>query len=347
MKSTNKLLSREEFRNEVFRRDNYKCVVCGESSKDAHHIMERRLFSDGGYYLNNGASLCEKDHLLAEQTIINCDQIRELCKIKDVVLPIDFDETLKYDKWGNILLGNGNRIKGELFKDESVRKILKQGNMLEKFSKYIKYPRTYHLPWSKKTSNDDKILKSTSHFDNKNIVISIKLDGENTTLYDDHVHARSLDSENHESRKWIKNLWGTELRYKIPNGWRICGENLYATHTINYKNLKSYFFVYSIWDQNNYCLSWEDTKLYCEVEFNLPLVPIIYENSWDEEKIKNLKLEKDESDNFCEGYVVRLAESFSYTKFHRSTAKFVNENFNIVSNEHWKTNWKKNSLCQH
>ena len=30
---------------------------------DAHHIMDRRLWKDGGYYLSNGAALCSKHHL--------------------------------------------------------------------------------------------------------------------------------------------------------------------------------------------------------------------------------------------------------------------------------------------
>lgn len=52
------LLTRDDFREFVFKRDNHKCVVCGEPAVDAHHILERRLFHDSGYYLDNGASLC-------------------------------------------------------------------------------------------------------------------------------------------------------------------------------------------------------------------------------------------------------------------------------------------------
>lgn len=44
-----KLLSRKDFREGVFARDGNKCVMCGEASKDAHHIVERRLWLDGGY----------------------------------------------------------------------------------------------------------------------------------------------------------------------------------------------------------------------------------------------------------------------------------------------------------
>jgi hypothetical protein len=54
----NILLTRDNFRNSVFERDKHLCVICKEPAVDAHHILERRLFPDEGYYIDNGASLC-------------------------------------------------------------------------------------------------------------------------------------------------------------------------------------------------------------------------------------------------------------------------------------------------
>ena len=51
------LLTRDAFRNAVFERDGHLCVICKEPAIDVHHIIERRLFSDGGYYIDNGVSL--------------------------------------------------------------------------------------------------------------------------------------------------------------------------------------------------------------------------------------------------------------------------------------------------
>lgn len=84
------LLNRDDFRNAVFKRDNHKCVVCGALAKDAHHIIERRLWPDGGYYIENGSSVCEVCHLAAESTILSCDELREKCGIKEIVLPSTF-----------------------------------------------------------------------------------------------------------------------------------------------------------------------------------------------------------------------------------------------------------------
>lgn len=128
---------------------------------------------------------------------------------------------------------------------------------------YYKYQRTFHLPWSPGSTNDDKMLTDTSSFKGKSIVITEKMDGENTNMYPDRIHARSIDSSDHISRHWVKALWG-KIRYEIPTGWRICGENLYARHSIYYDQLPSFFMVYSIWDEFNRCLSWENTKDICD-----------------------------------------------------------------------------------
>src|SRR3954471_24725759 len=98
------LLTRDAFREAVFARDKGKCLLCPAPAADAHHIIERRLWPDGGYYLSNGASLCQTHHLAAEMTMVSCDQIREAAGIAKVHLPEDMYEDEIYDKWGNILL---------------------------------------------------------------------------------------------------------------------------------------------------------------------------------------------------------------------------------------------------
>lgn len=211
------LLSRDTFRTEVLRRDNYKCVICGyanlsepDCGLDAHHILERRLWDDGGYYLDNGASLCDDHdgtigcHKKAEMTALSCDTIREAAGITQVAIPEHLYRDLVFDKWGNIIHPDGTRTKGDLFSDESVQKVLKAGGVLPLFRPYVKYPRTYHLPWSPGLTDDDRMLPSTKVFEGKQVVVTEKMDGENTTMYRDYMHARSLEEEHHESRCWVK-----------------------------------------------------------------------------------------------------------------------------------------------
>lgn len=54
-----------------------------------------------------------------------------------------------------------------------------------------KYNRTYHLPFSPGSTNDDRISKSVDSLLNKDIIITEKIDGENCGMTKDGVYARS------------------------------------------------------------------------------------------------------------------------------------------------------------
>ena len=303
-----KLLTRDEFREAVFARDGNKCVVCGNPAQDAHHILERRLFEDGGYYLNNGASLCGPCHIKAEETTLSAEHIREAANIDKIVLPPHLYPDYDYDKWGNIQNPN----------------------------------RTYHLPFSYGRTEDDRVIPNCSQFEGKEVVVTVKMDGENTTGYSDgYIHARSLDSQNHPSRNWVKNFLSNKL-FELPEDWRICGENLFAKHSIHYKSLASYFYVFSIWENKNFCLSWDETVEWCKM-LDLQIVPTLYRGIWNEQIIKNLYTPTMNGEE-CEGFVVRLTDTFPYGNFRKSVAKFVRES-HVRTNQHWiKTAIIKNEL---
>lgn len=332
MKTNERLLTRDEFRSFCLERDKHKCVICSnQNNLFVHHILERRLFSDGGYYLDNGASLCEGCHLAAENTTLSCEDIRIAAKIIRVVLPEHLYVNQRYTKWGDPILDNNLRMPGELFFDDSVQKILSQGNVLSLYTKYIKYPRTYHLPWSAGRSSDDKVLHNTKQFEGKEVVITVKMDGENTTFYDDYVHARSLTYHSHKSRDLVKQLHAT-IAHDIPSGWRICGENLYAEHSIAYQNLEAYFLVFSIWNEKNICSSWDETCQWSSL-LGLATVPVLYRGLWDEALVKEYKFSEIDNDP-CEGYVVRVADEFHYKDFKNCTGKYVRSN-HVTTDEHW------------
>jgi hypothetical protein len=197
----------------------------------------------------------------------------------------------------------------------------------------FKYPRTYHFPWSSGTS-DDKILDSVEQFEGKQVVVTVKEDGENCTMYKDYIHARSMEYNSHPSRSYVKSLH-SKIADNIPEGWRICGENIYAKHSIEYNNLESYFQVFSIWNEKNICLSWNDTVEYVQL-LDLVTVPILYIGLWDIELIKKLYQPTFNGDPM-EGYVVRLIDSFHYSDFKNCVGKFVRPD-HVTSDNHWKYN---------
>lgn len=351
------LLDRREFRELVLRRDG-RCVACGAGDRplDAHHVMERRLFPDGGYYLDNGASLCEAGvdgcHYRAEQTALSVEDVLAKAGIRRRVTPPHLYPDQKYDKWGNPVLDDGRRLRGELFHDESVQKVLASGGVLHLFTKYVKYPRTFHLPWSPNVSSDDRMLKDDSIFfgptpedytdveeilegvqsagSPREVVVTLKMDGENTTWYNDYMHARSLEYEPHPSRDRIKALWA-ERCYDIPDGWRVCGENLYAKHSIAYDDLPGYFMVFSVWNGQNECLPWDETVEWAQL-LGLPTVPVVYRGPYT-----RLIIETAYDPALAarhEGYVVRNAGRFHYREFRKNVAKFVRKG-HVQSHGHW------------
>ena len=184
------------------------------------------------------------------------------------------------------------------------------------------------MPWSPGATSDDVFLVDTSSFENKQVIVTEKLDGENTTLYQDYMHARSINSRHHESRNWVKGFHST-FAHLIPNGWRICGENMYAVHSIEYKDLPSYFIAFGIFDDQNRCLSWDKFLEKCQ-ELNLSTPNVFYSGVWDEKKVEALTYDA----KSVEGYVVRVAEPFHYKDFSKSVAKCVRKG-HVQTETHW------------
>lgn len=319
-------------------------MICGDSAQDAHHIIERRLWPDGGYVLDNLASVCGPCHLLCERTSVSVEAVREAAGITKIVLPPHMYADVRYDKWGNVLLDDGSRSPGELFWDESVQKALREGRVLDQFRTYVKYPRTLHLPWSPGVTDDDVVMDATGlmGLGQSEVVVTIKMDGENTSLYSDgYVHARSIDSASHPSQSWVRSMWA-KVAYELPYGWRVCAENLYALHSIRYTDLPSYLEVFSVWSEKNWCLSWDDTETWAEL-LGFPTVPVLYRGPMDYEVIEGLWNESDRDK--VEGYVVRSADGFPYGEFRNKVAKFVRAE-HVTSDRHWKAGraLEKNNL---
>lgn len=124
------LLPREQFKQEVFARSNHQCVLCTAPAVDAHHILERKLFSDGGYYRDNGAAVCAACHLLCEHTRITVEEVRAAAHIAIGLLPPTWDASSIYDKWGNRVWPSGLRSAGVLEHDTGMRRALAAGGFL-------------------------------------------------------------------------------------------------------------------------------------------------------------------------------------------------------------------------
>ncbi|GAA3873504.1 hypothetical protein GCM10022243_43310 [Saccharothrix violaceirubra] len=191
----------------------------------------------------------------------------------------------------------------------------------------ISYPRTPHLPWSPGVSRDDVRVADLGAWAGGEVVVTEKLDGENTTLYRDGSHARSLDSGHHPSRSWVKALQGRVGGF-IPVGWRVCGENLYARHSLAYQELDGYFYGFSVWDGDE-CLDWDSTVGFLR-GLGIPVPTVLWRGVFDEKMLRRLKVDTLVS----EGYVVRPAAGFGLGDFGRTVAKWVRP-AHVRTSTHW------------
>lgn len=148
-----------------------------------------------------------------------------------------------------------------------------------------------------------------------------KMDGENTTMTREFIHARSVDSKDHESRHWVKGLW-SGIRWDMEYGLYIVGENLFAKHSIHYVELPSYFMVFAtLWASPKgkiYVNSWDATKSVAR-RLGLEIVPEVTSHDWGQQR---------------EGTVFRNPGQFLLSDIEHNMMKMVRPN-HVQTDDHW------------
>lgn len=207
-----------------------------------------------------------------------------------------------------------------------------------------KYPRTFHFPFSPGAVNDDRIQEHWQSLLEHEVVITEKLDGENTCLKSDGVYARSHGAVNRNP--WARPIWEIWERIgKSLDGLHVFGENLYAIHSIEYQQLTHYFYVFAIRDGDTW-LSWDMVCEYAQI-LELPVVPVIHHGHLDGAGLQNLIAQHQQSGSLLggisEGVVCRRSNAFPEAAFSEAVLKFVRKN-HVQTDEHWTRNWKKANL---
>ena len=217
----------------------------------------------------------------------------------------------------------------------------------------MKYPRTYHLPWSPGTTSDDRKYHEGwfDNYKNKEVIITEKMDGEGIhfTHYD--VFARSDGAPTRSP--WSRNLWDKDglfwqIKDKISENEQIFGENLYGEHSIHYNKLTDYFLIFGACDiEKDIFYSWDDVKLSAEI-LHLNHVPELWRGILKSEEqllslINTFMHQPSTYGDEKEGVVIRLTDEFSFDDFSKYVCKWVRPN-HIQTDEHWTKNWKRAKL---
>lgn len=237
-----------------------------------------------------------------------------------------------------------------------------------------KYCRSLHAQISLGTTSDDRFMPNgylKSFAKMSDLVLTEKLDGQNNCFNKNGVFARSHTSPTvHPWDKPMRERWN--LIKNDLNNLEIFGENMYATHSIGYKKLESYLYVFAV-REGDYWLSWEEVKFYAAM-LDFPTVPEIkiktkLKDIFDETKDENIILENWLSENLgmsweksvetpgilggfdplthedcSEGFVIRNIDGYKTNEGSIPVAKNeFNNLFKLVRQSHVKTNvhWTK------
>jgi len=192
-----------------------------------------------------------------------------------------------------------------------------------------KYGRTFHLPTSPGASSDDKIMDTVDGLKVDDLVITEKMDGENTTIHSGGTYARSPDSRQHPSRNWLK-AFAASISPRLSANERIVGENLYARHSVAYEGLPSYFLGFG-WIVDEQIQSWDLTLLRFE-ELGIRSVPTLYRGPFTDQLFGDVARSLDVSTQ--EGFVARTAEAFAESEMPVRMGKFVRAG-HVQSETHW------------
>lgn len=247
-----------------------------------------------------------------------------------------------------------------------------------------KYARSLHAHISLGTTSDDRFMPKgyvSAFAALPDLVLTEKLDGQNNCFNKHGVFARShVAPSAHPWDKPLRERW--QLIKDELGDLEVFGENMFGVHSIAYKDLESYFYVFGV-RKKGVWLSWEEVQFYAEV-FNFPIVPEIslkthlsdfVENSKSEnitldawltdnlgmnwkESVKTAGLlggyEPDTGKPCSEGFVIRNAGEFETNSGILPVApnefdslfKLVRES-HVQTDVHWTKTWKAATLTNY
>jgi len=362
-------MTRQDFREECVARDGGECLVPGcsatvtsspDGAGEVHHIIERKLWPEGGYIPDNGACVCNEHHRLAEDNIIPPQAFWRWADVTRVPYPHP-SIAQGYKEFGVY-----NSKKRDIMVDKWGEPF--ETPPWEEHREYIKYPSTRHLPFSHERDADDTAHSQLDWAMGYPLVATVKMDGGNAMLVRDSENpirarnGRHADREHFDmAKQWY---WDNDLYSKIPAHYQIFGEWLYAKHSIHYgcdcdepcedvgPALRDYFQVFGVYDTRyQLWLGWQETKLVAR-ELDLTVTPParhFYDGPFEPSDVYHLG-EFDNSQEFWqyaydlstsvvdaghEGIVIRSAHPFHYGQIEQRLGKYVRPGHVKEDEKHW------------
>lgn len=211
-----------------------------------------------------------------------------------------------------------------------------------------KYQRTYHWPSSPGVGSDDKVMSSTDDLIGHEIIITEKLDGGNTCLYNGNAYARSTGLP--ASDGWFAMVKKHHAWKTLGSDFHFYGEDLYGIHSIAYEAMKEdeTFRLFHVHYEDTW-FSWDDMTALAS-EYGFKHVPLLFRGTFETVEQLTKWLEQQSSlpselGGVREGFVIRRACEFKDSQFPTYVGKWVRAN-HVQTDEHWRKNWKPCKLVK-
>lgn len=208
-----------------------------------------------------------------------------------------------------------------------------------------KYPSTPHWPWSLSIHRGDSFHKCPEEFLGQEVVITEKLDGGNTCLFQGNVFARSVQKPSNAG--WMAMVKKHHAWKSLDRPQMFYGEDLSAKHSLSYSIPENETYRLFAIHEDNKWFSWDDVESLANL-YNFLTVPILYRGTFSSvDQITeffhtNINVPSALGPE-REGFVMRFTNEFNNIEFASKVCKFVRKN-HVQTDEHWTKNWKWNKL---
>jgi len=210
-----------------------------------------------------------------------------------------------------------------------------------------KYCRTSHWPESETVHEDDFLSDYANEFVDKEIVITEKLDGGCTTLFNGEVYARSTGMPSHDGWMAMVRKHHSWKTHQFPN-IAFYGEDLFGVHSISYNALleDETYYLFAVREGDTF-VSWNDVVMYANM-LHVKTVPVIFRGIMENtiELTKFMQAQRKTPSALGpekEGFIIRHPEKFNAADFEKHVVKYVRKNHVQTKDKHWRKNWQS---CQ-